>query len=58
MSPPLSLTKDEAGALYNYMLVGHGKDRGTHNPKYAKQLLWDSILLLKGSNPAFITTRP
>jgi Collagen triple helix repeat (20 copies) len=42
------LTADQAGALYNYILVARGSGKGVHNPKYAKQLLWDSYIVIKG----------
>jgi hypothetical protein len=47
-----------AGALYNYLIVARSKDLGVHNPTYTKQLLWDSIVQLKGSNPSSIPSRP
>jgi hypothetical protein len=49
---------DTAGALYDYMLVARGRDLGVHNPTYTKQLLWDSIKKIKGSNPTSIAARP
>jgi hypothetical protein len=49
---------DQAGALYNYLLIARRKDEGVHNIKYTAELLWDSIQLLKGANPAFISVRP
>ncbi|MBI5533473.1 MAG: collagen-like protein [Deltaproteobacteria bacterium] len=57
-TPAASLDADTAGALYNYLLVARGKDFGVHNTKYTKQLLFDSILKIKGSNPTSIPTRP
>lgn len=45
------LTAPRAGALYNFLVIARGKDYGVHNPVYTKQLLWDSIVELKGSNP-------
>ena len=51
-----------AGAVYNYLLVARGKDLGVHNPRYTKQLLWDSIRLIRnkygGGVPVFLATRP
>jgi hypothetical protein len=47
-----------AGALYNYLVVARGKDFGVHNPTYAKQLLWDSIRQIKGTNPTSLPSRP
>jgi len=57
-SPGAPVDASTAGALYNYLVIAKGKDLGVHNPRYAKQLLWDSIRFLKGSNPTFIPTRP
>lgn len=53
-----SLTADQAGALYNYLLIARGSAYGVHNPVYTKELLFDSISLLKGSAPNAIPTRP
>jgi len=47
-----------AGALYNYFIIARSKDLGVHNPTYAKQLLWDSIRQLKGTNPTSLPSRP
>lgn len=47
-----------AGALYNYLLIARSKDLGVHNPTYAKQLLWDSIKKIKGSDPTSLPSRP
>jgi hypothetical protein len=58
VTPPVSVNADTAGALYNYLLVARGGAHGVHNPTYIKQLLWDSILLVKGANPTFIAARP
>jgi hypothetical protein len=55
-SPPVEAAT--AGALYNYLLIARSKDLGVHNPTYTKQLLWDSILHLKKSNPSTIPIRP
>ena len=50
----LSLTQDQAGALYNYILVARGGAYGVHNPKYIAQLLYDSYIALTGSrSPRF-----
>jgi hypothetical protein len=49
------LTKNRAGALYNYFLVARGSAYGVHNPNYTNQLLFDSIEAL-GGTPGF--TRP
>jgi hypothetical protein len=42
------LTQDQAGALYNYILIARGGAYGVHNPVYVKQLLCDSYLALTG----------
>lgn len=47
-----------AGAVYNYLIIARSKDFGVHNPTYAKQLLWDSIVQIKGSNPSSLAARP
>ena len=52
------MTQDEAGALYNYILVARGAAGGIHNPKYTKQLLFDSIKTIKGSAPSALPIRP
>ncbi len=54
----LSIDGPHAGALYNFLLVAHGGDFGVHNPTYTKQLLWDSIVTLKGSDPSSLPSRP
>ncbi len=48
----LHLTADQAGALYNYLLLARGSGLGVHNPKYAKQLIVDSYVAVKGLPPA------
>ncbi len=58
LTKPLSLTADQAGAFYNYLLVARSKDKGVHNNKYTQELLWDSITFLKGASPTFISVRP
>ncbi len=47
-----------AGAVYNYLIIARGGDFGVHNPTYTKQLLWDSIKQIKGTNPTSMTSRP
>jgi hypothetical protein len=42
------LTQDQAGAIYNYILVARGGAYGVHNPKYIGELLYDSYLALTG----------
>jgi hypothetical protein len=49
---------DTAGALYDFMLVARGGAFGVHNPTYTKQLLWDSIKKIKGTNPTSLPARP
>lgn len=48
---PNSLTADQAGAVYNYFILARGSALGVHNPKYAKQLLFDSYFAIKGLPP-------
>jgi hypothetical protein len=52
------LTADQAGALYNYLLLARGSGNGVHNPIYTKQLVYDSVRALTGSAPATIPIRP
>ena len=47
-----------AGALYNYLIIARSKDLGVHNPTYEKQLLWDSIKQIKGTDPVSLAARP
>jgi hypothetical protein len=42
------LTQDQAGALYDYILVARGGAYGVHNTKYIAQLLYDSYFTLTG----------
>ena len=53
-----SLTRDQAGALYNYILVARGGAYGVHNPKYVGELLSDSYAALTGLPLAAIPVRP
>jgi len=39
----LDLTADEAGALYNYLMIHEDRSMGIHNPGYTKALLQNSI---------------
>lgn len=48
---PNILTSDQAGAVYNYYLLARGSALGVHNPKYAKQLLFDSYFAIKNAPP-------
>jgi hypothetical protein len=47
----LHLTADQAGAVYNYLVIARGGGLGVHNPKYTKQLIFDSYVAIKGSPP-------
>jgi hypothetical protein len=48
------LTQDQAGAIYNYILVARGGAYGVHNPKYIGEILYDSYLALSDSTlPGF-----
>jgi hypothetical protein len=53
-----SLTADQAGALYNYIIIARGGAMGVHNPLYVKQLIFDSIKALTGSAPTTLPVRP
>jgi hypothetical protein len=44
-----TLTQDQAGAIYNYILIARGGAYGVHNPKYIGELLYDSYAALTGS---------
>ena len=48
------LSADQAGALYNYFIVGRGGALGVHNPKYVQQLLFDSYVATTGNPPTTI----
>jgi hypothetical protein len=52
------LTQDQAGALYNYILVARGGAFGVHNPKYIAELLFDSYFALTGLPLAAFPMRP
>jgi hypothetical protein len=43
----VGLTADRAGAVYNYLLIARGGAKGVHNPKYVRQLTYDSIYAIK-----------
>jgi hypothetical protein len=49
-----SLTADQAGAVYNYLMVARGGAMGVHNPKYVRQLVFDSYFAIKGLPPTSI----
>ncbi len=48
----IKLTKDQAGAVWNYFLVARSKGYAAHNYKYSLQLLYDSIVAFAGT-PSF-----
>jgi hypothetical protein len=52
------LTQDQAGALYNYILVARGGASGVHNPKYIGQILYDSYNALTGLPLSVFPMRP
>jgi hypothetical protein len=54
----VALTEDQAGALYNYLLVARGGAYGVHNPIYIAQLLYDSYLALTGMTLDAFMMRP
>jgi len=49
------LSADEAGALYNYLILARGSAYGVHNPIYTKQLIFDSYFALTGLPPTTLT---
>ena len=51
------LTRDQAGALYNYLIVARDASLGAHNPKYTRQLIYDSYVAITGMPPT-TTIRP
>ena len=53
----LHLTRDQAGAVYNYLLLARDASLGAHNPKYTRQLIYDSYVVITG-NPPTTTIRP
>jgi hypothetical protein len=52
------LTADEAGAVYNYLLLARGSAGGVHNPLYVRELIYDSVLSITGAPPATLPVRP
>jgi len=52
------LTADQAGALYNYLLLARGSGGGVHNPVYTRELIYDSLFAIAGRAPATIPGRP
>jgi hypothetical protein len=55
---PAGVPANQAGALYNYLLIARGGGNGVHNPKYTQQLIYDSIFSLTGKAPVSLPTRP
>lgn len=56
--PPSPLTADQAGALYNYLLLARGAAGGVHNPVYVRELVYDSVKALTGKAPQTLPIRP
>lgn len=57
--PGVTLTADQAGALYDYLLVARGGAYGVHNPLYEEQLLYDAYeAVASAPPPAFPSGRP
>jgi len=57
--PGVTLDADQAGAMYNYILVARGGAYGVHNPLYEKELLYDSYVGVTGhAPPTFPSGRP
>lgn len=52
------LTGDQAGALYNYLILARGSAGGVHNPLYVRELIYDSVKAITGSAPLTVPTRP
>jgi hypothetical protein len=52
------LTGDQAGALYNYLLLARGAAGGVHNPLYVRELIFDSVKAITGSAPVTLPVRP
>jgi Collagen triple helix repeat (20 copies) len=52
------LTADQAGALYNYFILARGSATGIHNPKYTRQLIYDSFKAMTGHGPSSVAVRP
>ncbi|MDB4998868.1 MAG: hypothetical protein JWM74_6300 [Myxococcaceae bacterium] len=53
-----ALSADRAGALYNYLLIARGGAKGVHNPKYVRQLTYDSIFAIKTPALPITLVRP
>ena len=52
------LTGDQAGAVYNYLLLARGAAGGVHNPLYVRELIFDSVSSITGKAPATLPVRP
>jgi hypothetical protein len=54
------LTENQAGALYNYLIIGRAGGSGAHNGSYAADLLYDSIItgLGEATSTTWGTMRP
>jgi hypothetical protein len=52
------LSQNQAGALYDYILVARGGAYGVHNPVYIAQILFDSYNALAGAPLAAFPARP
>jgi hypothetical protein len=52
----IHLTTDQAGALYDYLILARDKSLGAHNPKYTTQIMYDALFATTGMTPPF--TRP
>ena len=56
--PTNGLTADQAGAVYNYLLLARGAGGGVHNPVYVRELIYDSVFAVTGAAPATIPFVP
>jgi hypothetical protein len=52
--PKNGVTKDVAGALYNYFLIARASGFGVHNPYYINELLFDSVQALGGDTSGMV----
>jgi hypothetical protein len=48
-------TAAELGAVYNYLLLARGSAGGVHNPRYTRQLFYDSYEVVTGGPPPSMT---
>ena len=51
--PKNAVPADQAGALYNYLLIARGSAGGIHNPLYVRQLIWDSLEATTSAPPPY-----